>query len=165
MTEEDLDRELWSLAARWRLGRVDWRDLEAYGLRALLGGRESDSTVELASVNASVTRAAELGALITAALAEAGVQLPSELEAARVVAGDIEAEVLSGERSPYQAAEFLWRLTYDYPATEALFQPFVGLASEYEDAIQSEDVIEWRSDLDKEILGALREIENAGAGG
>lgn len=161
MTEEDFDRELWSLAARWRLDRVDWHDLEAYGLRALLGGRESEAIVELASVNAAVTRADELGALIVAALAEAGVGFPSVLEAARVVAGDIETEVLRGARSPYQAAEFLWRLTFSYPEAEDLFRPLEVLASEYEDAIQRDDVDERRSLVDKDILRELRELNRS----
>ena len=95
------------LICLFAIGAVSNAKLDTLSERMIELGADSDS---LYSVLATQDlRADEKAGLFENALTELGYQLPDKQDAALMLSSKVAKEILSGDRTPYDGATFIWK--------------------------------------------------------
>lgn len=105
--------------------------------------RANSSLVELATAD---PRRDETLRLVASALEHEGVVAPGMEEAGRLVASEICASIVEGERAPYDGARLIWWKIVDVvPSLNGELGQFAFFASEWEDDEEHRD--EYEADI------------------
>ena len=94
----------------------------------------------------------EVGHAADRILQEAGEPPMSPDRAGRLLALEVVGEISDGLLGPIEGARQLWALARRAPGTEPVLRPFIGLASEWEDAP------EFQSDYEADIIAEARSL-------
>jgi hypothetical protein len=143
------------VAAYWRLNLVASEDLPMIAAEMLSRGLDSRSLRVLAGEKHIVM--SEAAPLLEAAFAELKIEIPSQKDAARIIARHYAGEALRGTLKPYQAASRIAEIYYlrDPEELESLSN-FPGLAYQYEDFLS-----EWQIQYygEEYCRGVLKETD------
>jgi hypothetical protein len=152
--------------AEYVLGTLAPHDLPAVALRALLDGHESLSLSALAGVSTQAYDRWEVEELLSSALRELDVRLPSPAAAAQVIIDDSVRRALSGTMTPAAAVSRIVHGAYyatgasqhdSKVAGDALdVAEIVGIYWMYEELDASWSPSE--EELDRDALEALRQL-------
>ncbi len=112
------------------LGLLLVESLPAIGLQALEAGRDTPSLRQLAGAERDSPD--EIQRLFIGWVGEAGLRVPTPLEAAMFLATVIAKAVLAGSMTPYEGARQIWDEIYGRLPDIPELTPFVCLASDYE---------------------------------
>lgn len=87
-----------------------------------------------------------------------GLAKLSDYQAAMLCASHVARQLGRGEREPIDAARAIWRIATQVPASQVDLRPFIGLASEWDDDLDS------RSHYDEEIRSRALSLASWPAG-
>jgi hypothetical protein len=137
------------------LERQPAEDLPAIATAALTAGEDSPSLRELAGTAPSDYQTARDLLLSTAD--ELNIAVPTPEEAWWSCAREWALDMVEGQRTPHEASSLIWWNAWEPLGRPDELTPFVGLASEWQDAEGTPEAIEGRRVFfDQEMLDATR---------
>ena len=125
------------LAAKDLLGYVGAEAMPPAATRALLEGIDTPSVRQLAGMDGDASE--DVRATFLAALRELGIELPSEREAALLLATEVAGRITQGTVSPYEGATEIWRIVQSSDEHLPELDTFVYGASEWEERPNARD--------------------------
>ena len=125
-------------ASRVKLDLLDPEALPAVALRAIEGGLESPSLIDLAGLTSGESRQAR--ALFERSLEELAIELPTKHRAVLNVARGIACQIVRGETTPFDGAAQISDLTDSVDEAVPELDSFVYAASEWEDRPEDQPI-------------------------
>jgi len=119
-------------AALFRLNALRPEQLGDVGVALISAGHDTPAVVELAGLDHSATWR-EVGDVFERALREVHIEVPSERDAAYLVAVLAAEDIVSGRLTPYEGAARIAYLAYHAASQSEDLSPFYYWADEWED--------------------------------
>lgn len=146
--------EMEVLLAQWRRDELAPKRVPAIAEQALDRGCRSDAVAVLAGASGESRRS--IDDLLAPVLREAGLEMPSEDEALKIIIDDVASKILANDVEPIDGARRIWAIASERGFEEPVWsqvRPFVGLASEWED--HSEDRLHYESEIADEAKAMI----------
>lgn len=139
----ELQRDAATFAAQRLLDRITRSQVIEWAATQVADWEHHPAIAELAGL--SVIEQDRLDELLEDLLNDLGLEKLTEYQAAMLCASKVAQQVGGGHVEPIDAARAIWRIATQVPASQADLSPFIGLASEWDDDLES------RSYYDEEI--------------